>query len=448
MNVLIVDDKQSSARLAEELHAIDVKTQIAIDFPNAMMQYNQQRPDAIICEVPLPQSCGFELAAYIRNKEEVTPIVFYSHLLDTRALNLAVWLGADAYLTKPATAQRLIEAVQECIDSKSIQRRRSLDQNEFIFFRCMCGEEMKAKPAHLGKYIPCRNCGRNVQAPEHRNIIEGNWVTSDAKSGRNVEQPGFRCQACQRYLNPLHAKRNGDCDCASCHATTKLPTWVLRRQKLFNKYLEKENFESHHSKPQSSHIQLQCPVCKTYFQYDIDSKSHASCSFCQTQFSVHSLKNAPLSKVQLLASGRYGMIKKCPENAKLERKSFLLPHDSRVKVGTSKECQIRLSDSKALNIHCQLRCDSEDHIYCVPEPGAMVIVNGEMQRQKTLLKGKSDITLGNSTISIYASGKTSENKRIRRGIKQYFKFSESQFYGHNTLLIESACILYDYWSTN
>lgn len=72
-----------------------------------------QFPDLIICDIMMPELDGFGMLAELqKNAHEATiPFVFLTALTDKKDMRQGMQLGANDYLTKPFTAQELIQAV-------------------------------------------------------------------------------------------------------------------------------------------------------------------------------------------------------------------------------------------------------------------------------------------------------------------------------------------------
>jgi len=99
--ILIVDDEPQIRRfLRTSLPLEGYECIEAEDVSGALVAYRRDRPDAIILDLGLPGSDGFEVIQAIR-KQSLTPIVVLSARADVEGKVRALELGADDYVTKP-----------------------------------------------------------------------------------------------------------------------------------------------------------------------------------------------------------------------------------------------------------------------------------------------------------------------------------------------------------
>ena len=119
MNLLIVDDDSTSlkllrAQLEAEGHAVFE----AHDGVDALALLERQRVDAVISDILMPRMDGYRLCYEIREHARLydLPIIIYTSTYtapgDTK---LALDVGADKYLKKPASVETIIAALHEVI---------------------------------------------------------------------------------------------------------------------------------------------------------------------------------------------------------------------------------------------------------------------------------------------------------------------------------------------
>jgi DNA-binding response OmpR family regulator/EAL domain-containing protein (putative c-di-GMP-specific phosphodiesterase class I) len=112
--VLIVEDKVSEAKFAEKLlQRGGYETQIVTDPWHVLEAVHRIQPDLILMNLYLPGVNGIELMKVIRIRKtfSVIPIVFLSAKDDLEKRTLALYSGADDYLTKPLHPQYLLATV-------------------------------------------------------------------------------------------------------------------------------------------------------------------------------------------------------------------------------------------------------------------------------------------------------------------------------------------------
>ena len=111
MKILIVDDSGTERRLLRYIverqghEALEAK-----DGLEGLMSAKLQHPDLIISDALMPVMDGFQFLKRVKEDEELksTPFVFYSAIYKAdRDQELALSLGADAYITKPKAPTEL-----------------------------------------------------------------------------------------------------------------------------------------------------------------------------------------------------------------------------------------------------------------------------------------------------------------------------------------------------
>lgn len=117
--VLIVEDDESQAQFASTLLRKAGMNTLVITNPlgviEAVMRF---QPDLILMDLYMPGANGIELTQIIRERKEslTIPIVFLSGEENMEKKLLALYSGADDFLTKPVRPQHLLATVKTRID--------------------------------------------------------------------------------------------------------------------------------------------------------------------------------------------------------------------------------------------------------------------------------------------------------------------------------------------
>ena len=119
MNLLIVDDDPTSLKLLRtqlesEGHALFE----AHDGVEALALLNRQRVDVVISDILMPRMDGYRLCHEIRMNERLRdlPIIIYTSTYTAlEDEKLALEMGANKYLKKPASAATIVAALHEAI---------------------------------------------------------------------------------------------------------------------------------------------------------------------------------------------------------------------------------------------------------------------------------------------------------------------------------------------
>jgi PAS domain S-box-containing protein len=124
MNILIVDDiavnrKLLCAILEAEGHSI----MEAADGAEALVVLKHEKVDAIISDILMPRMDGYRFCYEVRTSEHLRhlPFIFYtSSYTSSSDEKLALEMGADKFLTKPAPASKIIQALREASTRKRV----------------------------------------------------------------------------------------------------------------------------------------------------------------------------------------------------------------------------------------------------------------------------------------------------------------------------------------
>lgn len=105
--ILIVEDETNiRANIAEFLQAEDFETLMAKDGEEAIAIFDEQQPDLVILDLMLPKVDGLEVCKHIRRDSEV-PIIMVTARDEEIDKLLGLELGADDYITKPFSLREL-----------------------------------------------------------------------------------------------------------------------------------------------------------------------------------------------------------------------------------------------------------------------------------------------------------------------------------------------------
>lgn len=124
MKILIADDSRTNlAILKSSLTDLGHVVMAADSGEQAIVLFNQERPDLIILDVVMKEMNGFECARQIRaiDSEDWIPIIFLSGDVNDTSIAKGIDAGGDDYLTKPfseITLAAKIKAMQRISDMR------------------------------------------------------------------------------------------------------------------------------------------------------------------------------------------------------------------------------------------------------------------------------------------------------------------------------------------
>jgi DNA-binding response OmpR family regulator len=131
LSILFIEDSVADVKLIKESLKSVIEFSFALDHAmnlgSGLAKLAEQKYDAIILDLGLPDSSGLDTLAAVRAKNEEVPIIILSGNADRSILLDALSKGADNYLLKDrADGNRIAIAVLFAI------RNRILHQRQFL----------------------------------------------------------------------------------------------------------------------------------------------------------------------------------------------------------------------------------------------------------------------------------------------------------------------------
>lgn len=112
MKILIVDDS-TFMRTALKNMIIksgwgDVQIVEAADGNEALVKFNEERPDLMLLDVIMPQKDGIEV---LKEIGKIATVIVISAVGQEKIIEQAKWLGAKDYIVKPFDPRDVIETI-------------------------------------------------------------------------------------------------------------------------------------------------------------------------------------------------------------------------------------------------------------------------------------------------------------------------------------------------
>lgn len=134
--ILLADDSPQALRMGERiLRDQGIEVVSVTDGATALRRLEDVKPDLLITDVYLPSKNGFELARFLKSRDEHrhVPVIFAATPADQFDEQDARNAGAEVILRKPFEASTLLAAVQPLLErsasSKSTgEERHSIDR--------------------------------------------------------------------------------------------------------------------------------------------------------------------------------------------------------------------------------------------------------------------------------------------------------------------------------
>lgn len=119
MKVLYAEDENIIREEVSSILSFFFKDVVAVSNGNqALLQYEEQKPNILIFDICMPELDGLDLLRQIRIKDKNIPVIILTAHTENPYLLRAVELNITRYLVKPFSKGALLEALNEC--SKTI----------------------------------------------------------------------------------------------------------------------------------------------------------------------------------------------------------------------------------------------------------------------------------------------------------------------------------------
>lgn len=113
LRILVVDEEEPITRLLEialRLEGWSVESASSVESAIAMIE--EQRPDAVVLDMMLPDGSGVEVVLEMRRQGLETPVVFLTGRSDLDDRLDAFGAGADDYITKPFALEGVVDKLR------------------------------------------------------------------------------------------------------------------------------------------------------------------------------------------------------------------------------------------------------------------------------------------------------------------------------------------------
>ena len=120
-HILVVeDDADLCELLCDLLRTEGYRAESAYEGRGAVRRVTEERPDALVLDVMLPDMSGFEVCQSLKLRRETNliPILMLTALSDAASVRSGLCVGANRYLTKPFDPACLLQEVRQALDHR------------------------------------------------------------------------------------------------------------------------------------------------------------------------------------------------------------------------------------------------------------------------------------------------------------------------------------------
>ena len=112
MNVLVIDDSLSACRSVGRILMDEATTICCLNGQEWVDYYTRSKPDIILLDIVMPGINGIDVLKQIREIDKDIPVVMVSAIDTSDKIMDCIKLGANGYVAKPISADRIIKSVQ------------------------------------------------------------------------------------------------------------------------------------------------------------------------------------------------------------------------------------------------------------------------------------------------------------------------------------------------
>lgn len=130
--LVIEDEPETLDNLVLMLEMEGFKTLAASDGRSGVSLAKKHLPDVILCDVSMPELDGHGVLHALRADSATVsiPFIFLTARTDKKDVRTGMNLGADDYLTKPASAEEVLAAVQTRLDRHREKEKAAMSKVE------------------------------------------------------------------------------------------------------------------------------------------------------------------------------------------------------------------------------------------------------------------------------------------------------------------------------
>jgi len=118
IQVLFVDDDKEFLKSAKQCLKLQgnfgIESAFSVD--EAMEKMRKKKPDAIVCDIRMPLTDGFEFLKALRDSEYNVPFIVFTVAEDKETALRAFKLGANGFVGKSGDPEVVFSTLRRCIE--------------------------------------------------------------------------------------------------------------------------------------------------------------------------------------------------------------------------------------------------------------------------------------------------------------------------------------------
>lgn len=139
MKILVVDDDALNRRVLRALLIAEGHAVVeGEDGLSALQLLQREKIDAVISDILMPRMDGYRLCSEIRKNESLNSMPFIAYTATYTSASdekVALDFGADKFIRKPASAEVIIKAVHEAVQTRGTEAKQLKQPDELLAMR-------------------------------------------------------------------------------------------------------------------------------------------------------------------------------------------------------------------------------------------------------------------------------------------------------------------------
>src|SRR5262245_45578321 len=127
--ILVIEDEAET--LNNLVLMLEMEGFLPLSAPNGKIGVSvakKEVPDVILCDVSMPELDGYGVLAALRDNDQTVsiPFIFLTARGEKKDLRTGMNLGADDYLTKPASAEEVLAAINSRLERHAEKQQAAM----------------------------------------------------------------------------------------------------------------------------------------------------------------------------------------------------------------------------------------------------------------------------------------------------------------------------------
>lgn len=133
--ILLAEDELALGQIVKEsLESKGFEVLFCQNGEDALVLYNERKPDILVLDVMMPLKDGFTLAQDIRKSDMITPILFLTAKSQTKDVVNGFEIGGNDYLKKPFSIEELIVRINSLLKRIQIKKEvKHIEIGQYVF---------------------------------------------------------------------------------------------------------------------------------------------------------------------------------------------------------------------------------------------------------------------------------------------------------------------------